>query len=171
MHVQILQFCFWDGQWLKLQSTIYQAHCNTGGWYSVSWYRTPESGLVRRIKLWDRLFKSKEIILKYGWNYIKHLCLCPLFSRTHFSVYKDIFAFYKDTKCAQGHAILMPAMKVSFLHKPEQNIDNDLIVILMSFQTLSSISYARSKQVRSRGAGRSIIGGGGQYSYIRVHKL
>ena len=40
---------------------------------------------------------------------IKHLCLCLLFSSTHFSVYKDTFAFYKDTKCVQGHAILMPA--------------------------------------------------------------
>ena len=39
---------------------------------------------------------------------MKHLCLCPLFSSTHFSVYQDIFAFYKDTKCVQGHAILMP---------------------------------------------------------------
>ena len=39
---------------------------------------------------------------------IKHLCLCLLFSSTHFSVYKDTFAFYKDTKCVQGHAILMP---------------------------------------------------------------
>ena len=27
---------------------------------------------------------------------------------THFSVYKDTFAFYKDTKCVQGHAILIP---------------------------------------------------------------
>ena len=41
---------------------------------------------------------------------IKHLCLCLLFSSTHFSVYKDTFAFYKDTKCVQGHAILMPAL-------------------------------------------------------------
>ena len=40
---------------------------------------------------------------------IKHLCLCLLFSSTHFSVYKDTFAFCKDTKCVQGHAILMPA--------------------------------------------------------------
>ena len=40
---------------------------------------------------------------------IKHLCLCLLFSSTHFSIYKDTFAFYKDTKCVQGHAILMPA--------------------------------------------------------------
>ena len=39
---------------------------------------------------------------------IKHLCLCLLFSSTHFSIYKDTFAFYKDTKCVQGHAILMP---------------------------------------------------------------
>ena len=37
-----------------------------GSWNSVSWYRTPEFGSVRRIKLWDRLFKSMEIILKYG---------------------------------------------------------------------------------------------------------
>ena len=43
---------------------------------------------------------------------IKHLCLCLLFSSTHFSVYKDTFAFYKDTKCVQGHAILMPANTV-----------------------------------------------------------
>ena len=41
---------------------------------------------------------------------IKHLCLCLLFSSTHFSIYKDTFAFYKDTKCVQGHAILMPAL-------------------------------------------------------------
>ena len=39
---------------------------------------------------------------------IKHLCLCLLFSSTHISVYKDTFAFCKDTKCVQGHAILMP---------------------------------------------------------------
>ena len=42
---------------------------------------------------------------------IKHLCLCLLFSSTHFSVYKDTFAFYKDTKCVQGHAILMPVIQ------------------------------------------------------------
>ena len=42
---------------------------------------------------------------------IKHLCLCLLFSSTHFSVYKDTFAFYKDTKCVQGHAILMPDLE------------------------------------------------------------
>ena len=42
---------------------------------------------------------------------IKHLCLYLLFSSTHFSVYKDTFAFYKDTKCVQGHAILMPGIK------------------------------------------------------------
>ena len=41
---------------------------------------------------------------------IKHLCLCLLFSSTHFSIYKDTFAFYKDTKCVQGHAILMPGL-------------------------------------------------------------
>ena len=44
---------------------------------------------------------------------IKHLCLCLLFSSTHFSVYKDTFAFYKDTKCVQGHAILMPGFVAS----------------------------------------------------------
>ena len=51
---------------------------------------------------------------------IKHLCLCLLFSSTHFSVYKDTFAFCKDTKCVQGHAILMPVLHVaevvSYLH-------------------------------------------------------
>ena len=36
--------------------------------------------------------------------------ICPLFLSTHFSVYKDTFAFYKDTKYVQGHAILMPVM-------------------------------------------------------------
>ena len=44
---------------------------------------------------------------------IKHLCLCLLFSSTHFSIYKDTFAFYKDTKCVQGHAILMPDAALS----------------------------------------------------------
>ena len=43
---------------------------------------------------------------------IKHLALCLLFSSTLFSVYKDTFAFYKDTKCVQGHAILMPGCTV-----------------------------------------------------------
>ena len=46
---------------------------------------------------------------------IKHLCLCLLFSSTHFSVYKDTFAFCKDTKCVQGHAILMPGFKLFYL--------------------------------------------------------
>ena len=45
---------------------------------------------------------------------IKHLCLCLLFSSTHFSVYKDTFAFCKDTKCVQGHAILMPEFESQF---------------------------------------------------------
>ena len=31
---------------------------------------------------------------------------------THFSVNKDTFAFYKDTECVQGHAILMPVSGV-----------------------------------------------------------
>ena len=46
---------------------------------------------------------------------IKHLCLCLLFSSTHFSIYKDTFAFYKDTKCVQGHAILMPACGYAYV--------------------------------------------------------
>ena len=50
---------------------------------------------------------------------IKHLCLCLLFSSTHFSVYKDTFAFYKDTKCVQGHAILM---RVSETGRYQQNL-------------------------------------------------
>ena len=33
-----------------------------------------------------------------------------IFSSTHFSIYKGTFAFYKDTKCVQGHAILMPEL-------------------------------------------------------------
>ena len=40
--------------------------------------------------------------------------ICPLFLSTHFSVYKDTFAFYKDTKCVQGHAILMPGNEANY---------------------------------------------------------
>ena len=45
--------------------------------------------------------KAEEIILKGCWNYIKHLCLRPLFPSTHFSVYS-----------VQGHIRLLQGHKV-----------------------------------------------------------
>jgi hypothetical protein len=32
---------------------------------------------------------------------------------THFSIYKDTFPFYKDTKCVKKHAILMPGYNIA----------------------------------------------------------
>ena len=46
--------------------------------------------------------------------------ICPFMSilSTHFSVYKDTFAFYKNTKCVQGHAILMSEYKSALGARP-----------------------------------------------------
>ena len=35
----------------------------------------------------------------------------------HFSIYKDRFTFYKDTKCVKKHAILMPSSSKTFSSK------------------------------------------------------
>ena len=40
---------------------------------------------------------------------ILDMYICFYF-QVHTFHYKDIFAFYKDTKCLQGHAILMPVI-------------------------------------------------------------
>jgi hypothetical protein len=32
---------------------------------------------------------------------------------SHFSIYKDTFPFYKDTKCVKKHAILMPGYNIA----------------------------------------------------------
>lgn len=58
-------------------------------WKLALGYRT-EFFTDRHIKRWYRLFKSSG-------NYIKKLLKCPLFSSTHFSFYKDAFAFYVFT--------------------------------------------------------------------------
>ena len=38
-----------------------------------------------------------------------------IFSSTHISSYEDTFVFHKDTKCVQGHAILMAAPNIFYI--------------------------------------------------------
>ena len=59
--------------------------------------------IIQNGYLFVSLFVSWITLIYFQFN---------IFSSTHFSIYKDTFAFYKDTKCVQGHAILMPAVLI-----------------------------------------------------------